>query len=150
MKIFIFSLLLSLNTIAAEKCFFTTNVLETNRLSVAKEICVKSIDLSLDYFGESKAVVKMTLDGKDVEKSFDLKNVKPRPDGSRLYFVNLESKTTGWSCFEVWDVESKASVVISKDAKSAVVENIQTKLYYNWDGCHGDPEVKQSFFYEVL
>jgi len=146
MKLALFALLFSFSSLAST-CFTRPVDLETNEISLAREICVDSIKLDLDYFGSSKATVKMNLDGKIVERNFSLNNGQLRADGSRLYVVELESRDTGFSCSEMWEVKALASVVLNSDASKAVVENVKGELYYSWDHCHSNMDLKQSFFY---
>ncbi len=149
MRLAFFALILSANTFAAN-CFTRTVELETNLVSLAREICLDSIQLELDYFGASKATVKITMDGKAQERKFSLNNGTLRADGSRLYVVSLNGSSVGGSCDEYWETKALASIVISKDAKSAVMENVKGEVYYSWDQCHSNTDLKQSFFYTKI
>ncbi len=146
MKLALFVLILSVNS-WAETCFTRPVELETNRVTLAREICLKSIDLELDYFGNSKATVKISTDGVSQERSFSLNTGKLRADGSRLYVVSLNGTNDGGFCSEYWETKALASIVISQDAKMAVMENVKGEVYYSWDQCHSDTDLKQSFFY---
>lgn len=146
MKLAFVALILSAQSYA-NTCFTRPVELETNRVTLAREICLDSIKLELDYFGASKAIVKITTDGTAQERSFSLNNGKVRADGSRLFVVSLNGTRAGGSCSEFWETKALASIVISKDAKVAELENVKGELYYSWDQCHDQVDLKQSFFY---
>ncbi len=149
MKLAFFALILSAQALATT-CFTRTVELETNRVSLAREICLNSIQLDLDYFGASKATVKISTDGKLQERTFSLNNGTLRADGSRLYIVSLNGSSEGGFCSEYWETKALASIVISKDAKTAVMENVKGEVYYSWDQCHSNTDLKQSFFYTKI
>jgi hypothetical protein len=149
MKLALVFLLTAFNAFATD-CFTREVELETNQVSSPKTICLNKIDLELDYFGNSKATVSMELDGQVVARTFSLNKGSLRPDGSRLYDVTLASQDSGFSCSEMWEVKTLASVVLSADVKTAVVENVKTELYYSWDHCHSDMRLKQAFFYKKI
>lgn len=146
MKLALVALIVSANTFAGT-CFTRPVELETNKVTLAREICLDSIKLDLDFFGASKATVKITTDGKPQKRSFSLNNGKLRADGSKLYVVSLDGTSAGGMCDEFWQTKALASIAISKDAKVAELENVKGEVYYSWDQCHSSTDLKQSFFY---
>ena len=146
MKLVVLALILS-GQAMAQTCFTRTVELETNEVTLAREICFEAINLDLDYFGGSKAKVKLTADGIAAEKEFSLNAGRVRADGSRLYEVVVSGQSEGGFCDDFWQTEATASIVISKDAKTVAVENVKGELFYSWDQCHSDTDLKQSFDY---
>lgn len=146
MKVVVLAMILS-GQAMAQTCFTRTVELETNEVSLAREICIESIDLDLDYFGGSKAKMKITADGVPAEKEFSLNSGRARVDGARLYEVVVSGNSEGGFCDDFWQSEATASIVISKDAKTISVGNIKGELFYSYDYCHSDTDLKQSFDY---
>jgi len=146
MKLVILTLVLSGQALA-QTCFTRPVELQTNKVELPQVICVESVDLELDYFGESKGKVSIVADGKKSVQDFSLNKGSLRADGSRMYSVHLGASWYGMSCSEYWRSLAKATIIIGKDLKTTSVAGIKGELYFSWDQCHSETVLKQSFDY---
>lgn len=138
--------LVSFSAVASE-CYVREVDLVTTEVTLAKEICVDEIKLSLEVFGNSKAVINYSLDGVAKSKEVKLNNpIVRRADGRIVFFVwGLQSEYAGGYCGDTVESEIEATLSMNKDGSDAKLEEIKGSVSTSNDNCHSDMREIQSF-----
>lgn len=148
MKTALLAFLVSFTAMASE-CFVRNVDLVTTEVSMAREICITNIDMNLEVFGNSKAVIKYTLDGVASEKTIKLNNPIERRDGKVLFLAfDLESNSAGGWCSDTTETSIDASLVMNKDGSNVTIEEVTGSVRYSYDNCHSDGREIQSIKFE--
>ncbi len=143
------SLLLSFSAFA-ETCYVRNVDLVTTEVSLAREICVGDINITLDSFGKSQAVVNYTLDGAPKNKAVELVRPIERRDGALMFgLYYLESNSEGGFCSETTEANTSGWLVMNRDGSNARVEGIEGEVTYSYDNCHSDGNTLQTIKYEA-
>lgn len=127
--------LFSLSAFATSPCFTRNSELQTNQVTLAREICITAIQIAAN---SASATVSFTRDGQAATQTLSLTQWGvPRADGTVAYRVPLEKNTFGGrNCDTGWEVESHATLVVAKGARKAHVESVTAGLDYTNDNCH--------------
>lgn len=132
----------------AEDCFVRDVELKSSEVSLAKEICVTDINLELELFGNSYALVSFKLDGVAKTLKTHLKYPKRLSNGKVAFRVeNMDISSTGGLCDHTESASASGHLIMNADGSDAQIESIEAELIENWDSCHGSDEVVQSFYY---
>lgn len=144
------SLLFSFGAIA-ETCFVRNVEVRSNSVSLAREICIRNIDVKLDVFGTSSAVINYSLDGVAKNRKVSLTNPKKRDDGKVSFNVwSIDSSVVGGGCGHTVEANADATLIMERDGSNPAVAAIDAKITESNDNCHSSGRVTQSFSYEVL
>lgn len=144
------SMFLSFSAFAGT-CYVRNADLVTKEVTLAKEICINDILVTLGSFGQSKATISYTLDGEAKEKSVELVRPIERRDGALLFGVYyLESNSEGGWCSDTTEASTSAWLVMNKDGSNARVEEIEADVTYTNDNCHSNGRVLQTIKYEAV
>jgi hypothetical protein len=147
MKTAFFALFISLPVFANTTCFTRDVEIRTNEVSLSRELCFGDIELQLDIFAPSKAVVKFTNDGKTGTKTVELKHGRDRGDGTVAFKFNVESNVEGGGCGDTWEATSEATLLVKRDGSSASVAAVTADISYSIDNCHSDMRTQQEISY---
>lgn len=143
------SLLLSFSAFA-ETCYVRNVDLVTTEVSLAREICIGDINITLDSFGKSQAVVNYTLDGSPKNKAVELVRPIERRDGALMFgLYYLESNSEGGFCSETTEANTSGWLVMNRDGSNARVEEIEGEVTYSYDNCHSNGSTLQTIKYEA-
>jgi len=143
------SLFLSFSAFAGT-CYVRNADLVTNEVTLAKEICINNIKVTLGSFGQSKAVISYTLDGEAKDKTIELARPIERRDGALMFGVYyLESNSEGGWCSDTTTAESSGWLIMNSDGSNARVEEIEGEISHTNDNCHSNGRVLQTVKYEI-
>ena len=132
----------------AGTCYVRNVDLVTNEVSLAKEICINDIMVTLGNFGQSKALISYTLDGVAKEKSVELVRPIERRDGAVMFGVYyLESDSEGGFCSDTTEASTSGWLVMNRDGSNARVEEIEADVTYSNDNCHSNGRTLQTIKY---
>lgn len=135
----------------AGTCYVRNADLVTKEVTLAKEICINDIMVTLGSFGQSKAVVNYTLDGEAKDKSVDLVRPIERGDGALMFgLYYLESNSEGGWCGDTTEASTSAWLVMNSDGSNARVEEIEGEVTHTNDNCHSSGRVLQTIKYEAV
>lgn len=139
--------LLSFSAVAAD-CYVRSAEVETNEVTLSKEICIEDIKLDIQMFGKKTALISYTLDGVAKEKEVNLSMPIERNDGRVIFFVyDLENNYTGGWCSDMVEGSIEADLIMNKDGSEVVLENITGKIASTNDNCHSETREIQSIPY---
>jgi len=143
------SLFLSFSSFAGT-CYVRNVDLVTKDVTLAKEICINDIMVTLGSFGQSKAIVSYTLDGEAKEKAVELVRPIERRDGALMFgLYYLESNSEGGWCSDTTTAETSGWLIMNKDGSNARVEEIEGEVSHTNDNCHSNGSVLQTIKYEI-
>lgn len=147
MKSLIFIAVLFAFNANALTCFTRTNDLQTTQVTLAKELCFAAPELELNYFEDSYALLRYSIDG---ERAFRKAVLKGKFNAQGNYVVNIviENNNEGGSCDEYFEANSVLTLEVSKDGKVANITNLKGEVRYTYDICHDRPEVTQTIQYK--
>jgi len=146
MKLALIALVLSSSTFAAD-CFVRNQESVTREVSVAREICVESINLKLDYFATSIAQVNITTDGVSAQRIVKLQNGSTLPTGEKAFKLVLESREVGGGCDNTWSAQTKGTLLVANDGSAARVSDVSAEINFSYDNCHSGFSTKEKFTY---
>ena len=150
MKTAILAFLVSFSSFASE-CFIRNSNLAVKEVSLAKEVCITGIELKLQVFGTSEALISYTLDGKEVSKTVRLNSPNYHSQNTVSFFVNsIESSFSGGGCGHTIEADSLAVLVMDKDGGNAHIESIEANVSKSNDNCHSPFRVIQTLSYEAI
>lgn len=150
MKTAFFLLLASFSALSSE-CFVRTTEIQTNQVKMAREVCILSTELKLDFFGKSKALIKYSLDGVNVEKTIELSNPIQMPDDRILFSViRLQNDSKGGHCSETTESSINAQLKMNRDASNIVLDTVTGSVDYTYDNCHSASREIESFEFAKL
>ena len=147
MKMAFLALLISAPTFANTTCFTRDVELRTNQVSLARELCFGEVELQLDIFAPSKALVRFSNDNNRAFKTVELRNGKDLGNGTVAFKFNVENNVMGGGCGDTWAAESEATLVVKRDGSSAVVTAVTGEVSYSSDNCHSDMRTQQELSY---
>lgn len=134
----------------AETCYVRNAELITNEVSLAREICIGNIDINLNHFGKSAALIHYTLDGVSKTKSIDLVRPIERRDGNIMFGVYyFESNGVGGFCGDTTEASTFGWLVLDANGKNPRIEEIKGEVTFSNDNCHSDGRVIQTVKYEA-
>jgi hypothetical protein len=146
MKIALLALLISA-PVFANTCFTRDVELRTNQVSLARELCFGDVELQLDIFSPSKAIVRFSLDSNRAVKTVELRNGRDLGNGSISFKFNVESNVAGGGCSDTWEATSVATLVVKRDGTSAVIQGVTADVEYSSDNCHSSMRTQQELSY---
>ncbi len=152
MKIALLALLISAPVFANTTCFTRDVEIRTNQVSLSRELCFGDVELQLDIFSPSKALVRFSVDGNRAmrTKTVELRNGRDLGNGTIAFKFNVESKSVGGSCGDTWQATSEATLVVQRDGSSAVIQDVNAEVAYSSDNCHSDMRTQQELSYRRL
>jgi hypothetical protein len=146
MKIALLALLISA-PVFATTCFTRDVEIRTNEVSLARELCFGDVELQLDIFSPSKAIVRYSLDSNRAVKTVELRNGRDMGNGSIVFRFNVESNVAGGGCGDTWEATSEATLVVKRDGSSATVTAVTGDVAYSNDNCHSGMRTQQELSY---
>lgn len=140
MKIAFITFLISFSALAKD-CFIRRTELASKEVAIAREVCILSIEVKLDYYGGSEARIHYGLDGVLNERTIKL-------DSSTVIF-NLDHDSVGGWCSNMVEADITAKLVINKLGTEATITSVQGIVSMTNDNCHSEMSEIQSFpFYK--
>ena len=150
MKWSLLALLLSFSA-QATTCFVRDVELETDKVTMAKEICINDIKITIDPFKDSKATIGYTLDGIPKTKVLRIYMPIERGDGRYGTLVeSLEYDTNGGLCSEKTDAKVMGMLVMDRSGDRPEIEVIEGKVTYTSDSCHSTLREIQSLAFRKI
>ncbi len=150
MKTALLAFLVSFSAMASE-CYVRTTELVTNEVTMAKEFCVSNIDIKLAGRYDSKAFIKYTLDGVEIEKMMNLSMGVDLRNGRVVHFLyNFESNYYGGSCGDTTEAAINAELEMNKDGSEAKLINIKGSVSTSYDNCHSQLREIQSVPFNLI
>ena len=146
MKMVLLALLISAPAFA-NTCFTRDVELRTNEVTLARELCFGDVELQLDIFSPSKAIVRFSLDSNRAVKTVELRNGRDMGNGSIVFRFNVENNVTGGGCGDTWEATSEATLVVKRDGSSATVTAVTGDVAYSSDNCHSGMRTQQELSY---
>jgi hypothetical protein len=148
MKTFLLALSISCSALAGEACFVRGTELVTQEVGLARELCFDDVELQLDVFATSKAVVRYTVDGNPFTRTIPLVNGRDRGNGDKAFSFTVEDNASGSFCDSSWLASSTAILVIKRGGASATVGDVAGMLQFTNDNCHSNARLVQSVSYD--
>ncbi len=146
MKIALLALLISA-PVFANTCFTRDVELRTNQVSLARELCFGDVELKLDIFSPSKALVRYSVDSNRAVKTVELRNGRDLGNGTIAFVFNLESNVVGGGCGDTWEATSQATLIVKRDGTSASIQGVTAEVAYSSDNCHSSMRTQQELSY---
>ena len=131
----------------ANTCFTRDVELRTNEVSLARELCFGDVELQLDIFSPSKALVRFSLDSNRAVKTVELRNGRDLGNGSIAFKFNVESNSAGGGCGDTWEATSEATLIVKRDGTSALIQGVTADVAYSSDNCHSSMRTQQELSY---
>ncbi len=150
MKIAFLALFISLPVFASTACFTRDVELVTKEVSLSRELCFGEVELQLDIFAASKALVRFSVDGNRAVKTVELRNGRDLGNGTIAFKFNVENNVAGGYCGDTWGATTEATLVVKRDGSVASVEGITAEVAFSGDNCHSDMRTEQEFSYRKL
>ena len=147
MKVALLALCFSSAALADVTCFVRNEELRTGEVRLAREVCVDGIQLQLDVFAPSKAVMNLSLDGVDVVKTIELKNGVERGNGWVGFSFVVERRSKGEMCDVNWSALATGTLLAKRDGTAAIVESVQGSVSFSSDNCHAPTFRNQELSY---
>lgn len=149
MKMAFLALLISAPVFANTTCFTRDVEIRTNEVSLSRELCFGDVELQLDIFSASKALVRFSVDGNRAmkTKTVELRNGRDLGNGTIAFKFNVESDVAGGSCGDTWEATSEATLVVKRDGTSALIQGVTAEVAYSSDNCHSDMRTQQELSY---
>ena len=140
--------LMSLN-LFAETCFTRTTSIQNNEVTLAKTLCFAKPELELNYFEDSYALLRYTVDGQRAFKRAQLKG-KFNTAGKYVVEVAIERNTEGGFCDSYYEANSALTLEIAKDGSVANITGLKGEILYTYDQCHDQPDLQQVIEYNRI
>lgn len=150
MKFAFLAVFIALPALADTTCFTRDVELRTNKVSLARELCFGDVELQLDIFAPSKALVRFSNDNNRAFKTVELRNGRDLGNGTVAFKFKVESNAVGGGCGDTWEAVSEATLVVKRDGSSAVVTAVTGEVSYSGDNCHSDMRTQQELSYRKL
>lgn len=133
----------------ASTCFTRTTSIIYNEVTLGNTLCFEKPELELNYFEDSYAVLKYTIDGQPAFKRTKLRG-KFNARGNYEVKVAVESSSEGGMCDRFYEATSNVTLEISKDGSKVELTTVKGEVRYSYDQCHSGTDIMQSFDYERL
>lgn len=150
MKTALLALLISAPVLADTTCFTRDVALQTNEVSLSRELCFGDVELQLDIFAPSKALVRFSVDGNRAVKTVELRNGRDLGNGTIAFKFTVESDSAGGMCGDTWRASSEATIVVKRDGSSASIQGVTGEVAYSSDNCHSGMRTQQELSYRKL
>ena len=152
MKTMIFAIALTLTSsaFAATTCFVRNTELNTQQVKLARELCFGPVELQLDVFSTSKALIRFSNDGNRAVKTVALNNGRDLGNGTLTFAFNIENNVAGGGCGDTWVATSTGTLIVKRDGSAASVTAVNAELSFSNDNCHSETRTEQSFKYDRL
>jgi hypothetical protein len=147
MKLALIALVFS-STALAQDCFVRTTEISTREVSLAREICVESINLKLDIFSVSKAEVNLTIDGVSAQTLVNLQNGRTLSTGEKAFTVVLDKSESGGWCGDTWLAATTGALAVKADGSAARVMDVKGEINFSGDNCHSGFQTIQRLSFE--
>lgn len=131
----------------ANTCFTRDVELRTNEVTLARELCFGDVELQLDIFSPSKALVRYSVDNNRAVKTVELRNGRDLGNGTISFKFNAESNVAGGGCGDTWEATSEATLIVKRDGSSAFIQAVTGEVAYSNDNCHSDLRTQQELSY---
>lgn len=136
-------------SVQASTCFTRTTSIIYNEVTLGNTLCFEQPQLELNYFEDSYATLKYTIDGVPAFKRTKLRG-KFNARGNYEVKVTVENSSEGGMCDRYYEAASNLTLEISKDGKKVELTNVKGEVRYSYDQCHSGTDIMQSFDYERL
>lgn len=144
----LFALFCTAAAFADTTCFVRNTELVTNDVSMARELCFGDVELQLDVFATSKALVRFSIDNNRAFKTVELKNGRDLGNGTLAFRFTAEANTFGGMCGDTWESDVTATLIVKRDGSFASVEAVKGELSYSIDNCHSGMHPKQTITFD--
>ena len=148
MKALFLALLFTTPALADTTCFVRTTELSTQEVTLARELCFGAVELELDVFATSKALIRYSVDGNRAFKKVDLRYGRDLGDGTLAFEFTVESNTEGGYCGDTWEASSTGRLVVKRDGSSASVVGVSGDVSFSNDNCHSGMQTVQELKYD--
>src|SRR5690606_8751392 len=152
MKKILFTLFFIPFLASAETCFTRNEQIQTNQISLPSEFCFATPELELNYFEDSYALLRYTIDGK---RAFNKARLKGKFNSAGFYEVNvvIASDSSGNICDESFEADVVLTMEISRDGSTVKLSKMNGEVRYTYDQCHDQFDTIQNLTFskfEVL
>lgn len=143
------ALIIASFSLQAETCFTRTTSIQTNEVTLASTLCFAKPELELNYFEDSYALLRYSIDGQRAFKRAKLSG-KFNNAGKYMVEVSIEKNSEGGFCDRYFEANSSLTLSVAKDGSSAEVIGLKGEILYTYDQCHDQPDVQQVIDYTKL
>ncbi len=150
MKTLLLALLVTFPVFAETTCFVRNTELATHEVKLARELCFGAVELELDVFATSQALVRFSLDGQRAFKKIELRNGRDLGNGTLAFAFVVENNWAGGQCGDTWNATSTGTILVKRDGSQAQVKEVSAELTFSNDNCHSSEQTVQEFNYDRI
>lgn len=148
MKTALLATMISFSAFASD-CYVRKVELVTNEVKMAREICFTGVDVKLDVFGKSMAVINYSIDGVAAKKEVKLSNPIELRNGKVLFPVySIQSDYVGGYCSDMTEASVDLDIIMNKEATEVILENVRGTVTFTNDNCHSSGSELQNIVFE--